>query len=168
MCVINGRHAAWLASTRTNVNQGRRLIGMNNAELARQPAVRTTPKAEVVANFVTNFGRFFVYRADMGNSTQDEDEWFQAYFKHHFTHRSIARNAGATAIQAAWRGSAARTEAQRRASRKHIHDELALLAPRHGFPGGDAYRAASARFGPASSSNGTRRNRTRGVKRSLA
>ena len=93
---------------------------------------------QAVVNYVTDYGQAYIVQLDIGYGKKpSERHWVTL-------HSSQPRNAapaGAARIQAAWRG----LQGRRRAARATIHRELALLPPRHGFPGGANYRAAANR-----------------------
>lgn len=122
-----------------------RLMSTPDSRLRITKATKTVKMAQSVVNFVTSYGRWYPTRVAIGSDREDEDNWYLAHFlefEKRRKHPNI-KHAGATAIQAAWRG----TMARRNVARRRLHIELAMLPPMPGgFPGGHAYHAAAAKF----------------------
>lgn len=115
--------------------------------------LKTAKSPQAVVNFVTGYGKSAITLVDLGSpgTEYDDPEWFTAHSL--ITRRTNLAPAGAVRIQAAWRGF----QGRRQAARTKIHRELALVPPRHGFPGGGNYRAIAARYAAPPSSVGKKR-----------
>ena len=113
---------------------GMDLLHMNSRRLIRKSI--KTPQA--VANALTDYGKSSIGQVKVGLGSKSDTYWW-------VVRTARPQNmlpASATRIQAAWRG----LQGRRQAARNHVHRELALVPPMHGFPGGAEYLAASKRY----------------------